>query len=178
MTTVSKGMERKRPRMGLPTRGPMHLWRTVDPDIPCQVASPQSLTPFLRARPLYHRFRPASKHHWTPSSCLTKSIRTRGQSPPRALQPDEPYFLHWLGTQPGCNGFRTHIEFARSIEDYMMGSSFRPWAECSTVPDFEPITLATLTMAEEEDIQYWVSKHQAVNKSFPKSSRRALANRC
>ena len=51
MTTVSKGMERKRPRMGLPTRGPMHLWRTVDPDIPRQVASPQSLTAFLRAKP-------------------------------------------------------------------------------------------------------------------------------
>ena len=83
MTTVSKGTERKRPRMGLPTRGPMHLSRTVDPDIPCQVASPQSLTPFLRAGPLYHLFRPASQHHWTPSSCLKKSIQVRGRSPPR-----------------------------------------------------------------------------------------------
>ena len=27
-----------------------HLWRTVDRNIPCQVASPQSLTPFFRCR--------------------------------------------------------------------------------------------------------------------------------
>ena len=93
MTTVSKGTERKRPRMGLPTRGPMHLWPTVDPDIPCQVASRHSLTPFLRAGPLYHLFRPASQHHWTPSSCLKKSIQVRGRSPPRTLGPDDPLFI-------------------------------------------------------------------------------------
>jgi len=61
MTTVSKGTKTKRPLMGIPIRGPMHLWRTVDPDIPCQVASPQSLTPFLRAPSLYHALRPADK---------------------------------------------------------------------------------------------------------------------
>jgi len=44
-----QGYETERPQIGLPIWGPMHLWRTVDPDIPCQVASPQSLTPFLRA---------------------------------------------------------------------------------------------------------------------------------
>jgi hypothetical protein len=34
------------------TRGLMHHWRTVGPDIPCRVASPQRSTPFLRAIPL------------------------------------------------------------------------------------------------------------------------------
>ena len=39
----------------LTARGRMHLWRTVGPDIPCQVASQQSLTPFLRAASTYRR---------------------------------------------------------------------------------------------------------------------------
>ncbi len=40
------------------------------PDIPCQVASPQSLTPFLQAVPVYPRQRTIRKHHWTPDLCL------------------------------------------------------------------------------------------------------------
>ena len=31
-------------------------------------------------------------YHWTPSSCLKKSIRVRGLRPRRTLQPDEPEF--------------------------------------------------------------------------------------
>ena len=39
----------KRPLTVRTTRGLMHHWRTVGPDIPRQVASQQSLIPFLRA---------------------------------------------------------------------------------------------------------------------------------
>lgn len=35
------------------TRDQMHHWRTIDLGIPCQVASPQSLTPLLQARGAY-----------------------------------------------------------------------------------------------------------------------------
>ena len=40
---------KKRPLAASADRGQMHHWRTGDLDIPCQVASPQSLTPFLQA---------------------------------------------------------------------------------------------------------------------------------
>ena len=39
-------------------------------DIPCQVASPQSLTPFLQTGPLYPSWRTVGKYHWTPDLCL------------------------------------------------------------------------------------------------------------
>src|SRR3989339_395879 len=39
-------------------------------DIPCQVASPQSLTPFLQADPVYPRRQTIGKYHWTPDLCL------------------------------------------------------------------------------------------------------------
>ena len=55
-------------------------------DIPHQVASPQSLTPFLQAASVYGFWQTACKHHWTPDSCLRKS-RAEG---PRVLEPDEP----------------------------------------------------------------------------------------
>ena len=42
-------------------------------DIPCQVASPQSLTPFLQAVPVYPRWQTIHKYHWTPDLCLEKS---------------------------------------------------------------------------------------------------------
>ncbi len=39
-------------------------------DIPCEVASPQSLFPFLQAAPAYLRGRTIDKYHWTPDLCL------------------------------------------------------------------------------------------------------------
>jgi hypothetical protein len=42
-------MEKKWPLKRFPSRGPMHHWRTVGLDIPCQVARLQSLTPLLQA---------------------------------------------------------------------------------------------------------------------------------
>jgi len=41
---------RERPLTALAARGRMHRRRTVDLDIPRQVASPQSRTPFLQVR--------------------------------------------------------------------------------------------------------------------------------
>jgi hypothetical protein len=57
-------------------------------DIPCQVASPQSLTPFLQAAPVYPFEETVGKYHWTPDLCLRKS---RGEAPP-VLEPDERSF--------------------------------------------------------------------------------------
>jgi hypothetical protein len=42
---VSDGIKKKAPK-GFANRGPMHRRRTIDLVIPCQVASPQSPTPF------------------------------------------------------------------------------------------------------------------------------------
>jgi hypothetical protein len=39
-------------------------------DVLCQVASPQSLTPFLQTGPLYPSWRAVGKYHWTPDLCL------------------------------------------------------------------------------------------------------------
>jgi len=69
---LSRQTQRPLP-MNVIDRGQAHHWRTGDLDIPCQVASPQSLTPFLQAKRPYpspHRNR---KHHWTPEPCLRKS---------------------------------------------------------------------------------------------------------
>ena len=55
------------------------------PDIPCQVASPQSLTPFLQAVPVYPRQRTIRKHHWTPDLCLENP-----RAKPGAFEPVEP----------------------------------------------------------------------------------------
>jgi hypothetical protein len=52
MAPVSKG-RKKRLWAAIPPKARLHLWRTVGPNIPCQVASQQSLTPFLRADPAY-----------------------------------------------------------------------------------------------------------------------------
>ncbi|MGQ9563182.1 MAG: hypothetical protein ACUVQH_05190 [Thermogutta sp.] len=77
------------------------------------------------------------------------------------------HLVHWLGTQPDNSVFRTHFQFVQSVNDYVTGASFRPWNECSTVPEFEPIALSTLTTPEDKGIQYWKSQHQAVNKVLP-----------
>jgi hypothetical protein len=46
MAPVSDGLKKRRPLASIAVRGPMHHRRTVGLAIPCQVASPQSLTPF------------------------------------------------------------------------------------------------------------------------------------
>ena len=50
MALVSNSVQKKRPPARCLTGGLKRHWRTVGPDIPRQVASPQSLTPFLRAK--------------------------------------------------------------------------------------------------------------------------------
>lgn len=46
-------VKRKRSLAVRAARDLRRLWRIGDPNIPCQVASPQSLTPFFRAKPDY-----------------------------------------------------------------------------------------------------------------------------
>ena len=76
---MSNGPE-KRPLALYVTRGLIRPWRIGDLDIPCQVASPQSLTPFLQAKTFYPQSWTGSNHHWTSEPCLEKS-RGLGQSP-------------------------------------------------------------------------------------------------
>ena len=65
---------KKRPLRASADRGQMHPWRTGDLDIPCQVASPQSLTPFLQADAAYPEWRHSCKPHWTPELCLKNPL--------------------------------------------------------------------------------------------------------
>ena len=71
----------------------MQHWRTFGPNIPCQVASPQSRTPFLRATVAYQGPDTQRKYHWTPELCLRKFP---GEAR-RILEPDEP--LIWRSPQ-------------------------------------------------------------------------------
>jgi len=80
---------KKRPPVAIATEGLMHHWRTVGPDIPCPVASPQSLTPFLRAVSGYRQSTVSSKFHWTPELCLENPNHPVRRSS-RTQDPDEP----------------------------------------------------------------------------------------
>src|SRR5579864_6976057 len=70
----------------------MHRWRIGDPDIPSQVASPQSLTPLLRAtQPYRFSMLVASKvGHRSYASKIHCRLVWRVVS---TLQPDEPQLL-------------------------------------------------------------------------------------
>ncbi len=48
----------------------MHLWRTGDLDIPCQLAPQQSLTPLLQASTFYTLCTLGPHSLWTPELCL------------------------------------------------------------------------------------------------------------
>ena len=52
----------------------MHHWRTVGPDIPCQVASPQSLTPFLQAFIVYHVLTRLEARNTTKIRCVEDTL--------------------------------------------------------------------------------------------------------
>jgi hypothetical protein len=47
-------------------------------DIPCQVASSQSLTPFLQTVPVYPPQQTIHKYHWTPDLCLKNPLTSPG----------------------------------------------------------------------------------------------------
>ncbi len=66
-----------------------HHPRTVDRDIPCQVAPLQSLTPFLPALSVSRLLFVATNKHWTLEPCL--------ENLPRMLQSDEPSLLSLKG---------------------------------------------------------------------------------
>ena len=105
----------------------MHLWRTVDPDIPCQVASPQSLTPFLRAQPLY-----TAARHQPPNTLghrrhASKNPSRSRKTPPRTLQPDEP--------PTAC---RDYIQACNLVLKAPCSVNLR-WA-CISMPGAEPRT--------------------------------------
>jgi hypothetical protein len=67
--------KRKRPLATIAARDLRRLWRIGGPNIPCQVASPQSLTLFLRAWSAYRAPASCRNYLWTSELCLRKSIR-------------------------------------------------------------------------------------------------------
>ena len=73
---MSNGIQ-KRPLTASADRGQMHHWRTGDLDIPSQVASPQSLTPFLQTDAAYQRRRHLCKSHWPPELCLQNPLERK-----------------------------------------------------------------------------------------------------
>lgn len=75
MTPMSKGPKEKTVPGGTCRQGSAkRLWRIGGPNIPCQVASPQSLTPFLRVRSTYSASFVCRNDLWTSEACLRKSI--------------------------------------------------------------------------------------------------------
>src|SRR3972149_3873171 len=68
-------------RRASPTGGRMHLRRTLDLDIPCQVASQQSPTPFLQANRDYPMHARSASILRTPESCLQNPRGSRGLVP-------------------------------------------------------------------------------------------------
>jgi hypothetical protein len=81
MALVSNGAESIWPPTAKAAGGQMRHWRTVGMDIPCQVASPQSLTLFLQADTFYQNISCHFNKHTTigyRSHALKKSPRLRG----------------------------------------------------------------------------------------------------
>ena len=110
MTTGVQRHGKKTTPAGSPQPGPDAPWRTVDPDIPCQVASPQSLTPFLRAQPGYHASAPLPTTFHLRSTRATGDARGRDARFSRAnqkcsLRCATPAVCHGTGRVPG-NIFR------------------------------------------------------------------------
>src|SRR5487761_1847895 len=87
---------RKRPLATDATRGLRRLWRIGGPNIPCQVASPQSLTPFLRARSAYRANGSCRNRLWTSELCLRKSTAALPAGSGTQF-PDEPFLLSSIG---------------------------------------------------------------------------------
>lgn len=77
------------------------------------------------------------------------------------------YLLHWLGNQPSNSIFKTHIEFLNSSSNYWYDSRFLPWDQCSSLVDFEPITLLTLTEEKGQGSEYWRNRHREQGKQLP-----------
>jgi hypothetical protein len=93
------------PQRPLITRGQMHHWRTVGPDIPRPVASPQSRIPFLRTPIVYYvlaRFEARS----TEKSGVQKIPRPKNRR--QALDATgsfrEDLWEPWAGNRPGPPG--------------------------------------------------------------------------
>ena len=70
MTSVSNVLAKRTAPNGNCRWGRTRHWRTEGPDIPCQVASPQSLVPFLQAESVYLACGTICKYYWTPKLCL------------------------------------------------------------------------------------------------------------
>src|ERR1019366_4954615 len=72
----------KRPLAALATRGLMHHRHTVGLVIPCQVASPQSLTPFRQASSRVTQLdRSSTTLHRTPEPCLENPLQMVENTP-------------------------------------------------------------------------------------------------
>ena len=78
------------------------------------------------------------------------------------------YVLHWLARLPENKVFHSELEFTYSKDDLAARRNFKPWSECSSIPDFDPLPFLTPTAPPtKEDVENWKYQHHEAGKRFP-----------
>ena len=78
------------------------------------------------------------------------------------------YVLHWLARLPENNVFHSELEFAYSEDDLVARKNFKPWSECSSLPDFDPVVFLTPTAPPtKEEVENWNHRHDEAGRRFP-----------
>ena len=98
MSLVSNGMHKKQPPVAYAAGGLITIGDTIGPDIPCQVASPQSPTPFLRVSLEYQR--PHVRYR-QPLDTGAMPAKSRAEGP-HIAESDELWLKHEL-LMPPCS---------------------------------------------------------------------------
>jgi len=76
--------------------------------------------------------------------------------------------LHWLARLPENKVFHSKLEFAHSEDNRVARKNFKPWSECSSLPDFDPVPFLTLTAPPKmEDVENWKQLHHQAGRQFP-----------
>jgi hypothetical protein len=77
------------------------------------------------------------------------------------------YMLHWLASVPDNRVFHTEMEFSPFANEFVVDTRLKPWAECSTVPDFDPVPYLTLTASIKNPLEQWKQRFAEAGKQFP-----------
>ncbi len=77
------------------------------------------------------------------------------------------YVLHWLAALPENKVFHSEFEFLLSKDDFTWDKRLKPWNECSSLPDFDPLPYLTLTASTKETLEQWKRRFANADKRFP-----------
>ena len=78
------------------------------------------------------------------------------------------YVLHWLARLPENKVFHSELEFVYSEDDLVARKNFKPWNECSPLPDFDPLPFLTPTAPPtKEDVEKWRHRRHEAVRLFP-----------